>query len=117
MLRSLKLSVTLPSSKLRGSPTFTLLGGSDSTFGNRKRALPSVQAAMVPTKATQAIANGEVSQRTRKLRRSSPFFGGAVAGLAGIGGLAGAGVAVAVGAAAGGWSGIAWEPSSAGKRA
>src|SRR5881409_3554097 len=106
MLRSLKLSVTLPSSKFRGSPTFTLLGGSDSTFGNRKRALPRVQAAIVPMKATQAMAHGEVSQRTRKLRRSSPFLGGAAAGLAGIAGLGGA-AGVAVAAAAGcGWSAI-----------
>src|SRR5215510_14192301 len=101
MLRSLKLSVTLPSSKLRGSPTFTLLGGSERTFGQRKRALPSVQPAIVAVKAAQAIVNGEVSQRTRKFRRSSPFLGGAAAGLAGIGGFGAAGGG-AVAAAAGG---------------
>src|SRR6267142_2016901 len=104
MLRSLKLSVTLPSSKFRGSPTFTLLGGSDKTFGNRKRALPSVQATMVPMKATQATANGEVSHCARKFRRSSPFLGGGAAGFAGIAGFGGAG-GVAVAAAAGGAAG------------
>src|SRR5262245_29599438 len=97
MLRSLKLSVTLPSSKLRGSPTFTLLGGSESTFGKRKRALPRVQPAIVAVKAAQAITNGFVTQRTRKFRRSSPFLGSAAAGFPGIAGFGGVAVAAAAG--------------------
>src|SRR4051794_17526651 len=121
MLRSLNLSVTLPSSKSLAGPTRTLLGGSDRTFGYRNRVDPSVHAAMVPQNAAQAMANGEVTNRTMKFRRSSPFLAGGAAGLAGIGGLGGAaGAAAATGGAAEGaagcgaggvGSGIALEPS------
>src|SRR5262245_43992003 len=114
MLRSLNASTTLPSSKLPGSPTLTLFGGSERTFGNRKRALPSVQPAMVAENAAQATANGDVIQRTRKFRRSSPFLAG-VAGLAGIGGLAAAGapgLAAAAGLAGdGGGAGVGFGSS------
>src|SRR5436190_18006253 len=117
MFRSLNVSTTLPSSKSRGSPTLTLLGGSESTLGNRKRTVPKVIPAIAAAKDAQATATGEVMNRTRKLRRSSPFFG-AGAGLAGIVGLGAAGGG-AVTAAAGGvvglgggtGSGIASDPS------
>src|SRR3954447_8004467 len=121
MLRSLNLSVTLPSSKSVGGPTRTLLGGSDRTFGYRNRVEPRTHPAIVAVKAAQAMANGEVKKRTMKFRRSSPFLGGAAAGLAGMAGLGGA--AAGTGGAADGaagcgagvaGSGIASEPSESG---
>src|SRR4051812_37876408 len=93
MFRSLNASLTLPSSKLLGGPTRTLLGGSESTFGYMKRVVPPSQAAMVAINAAQATANGEGMNLTTKVRRASPFFGGAAAGWAGMGGLAGAAAA------------------------
>src|SRR4051794_29269823 len=100
MFWSLNFSTTLPSSYPSGKPTFTRLGGSARTLGNRKRRVPSVIRPRAAPIVVQARANHEPTRAVRKLRRSSPFFaaglagGFAAAGLA-AGGLTGA-VAVAV---------------------
>src|SRR5438132_13095716 len=89
---SLNLSSTLPSSKFETSPALKLLGGSDRTFGNRKRTVPSVMPSIDNVNVVQAAANQEPKKAsvvaTKKLRRVGSF-GACAAGLAGTGGFAG----------------------------
>src|SRR5438105_9357324 len=85
ILRSLKSSVTLSSGKSSGKPTVTLLGGSESTFGNRKRTVPSTMPTTETVKAVQATP----IQVARKKRRSLPVLAGVLAGAAGFAGAAG----------------------------
>src|SRR5438128_37908 len=84
MFWSLKRSVTLPSSKLAGSPTLTLLGGSERTLGNMNRSVPKTIPAMASENAVQARPSQVMKNN---VRRDGPAFGGT--GLAGIGGLGG----------------------------
>src|SRR5262245_58620458 len=91
--------MTLPSSKASGGPTFTLLGGSESTLGNMKRSVPSVIPAIAAVNAVQAkpnqVPNIAVNAPviTMKPRRDGPavFVPAGAAGLVGIGGLGGGG--------------------------
>src|SRR4051812_35064072 len=89
MFWSLYRSTTFPSSYPSGKPTFTLLGGSASTFGKRKRSVPRVikprEAAMV----VQAKANQLPTIAKRTPRRSSTLGLAGGRGGAGFGGGAG----------------------------
>src|SRR3954451_6873235 len=90
MFWSLNRSSTLPSSYRPGVPTLTLLGGSDSTLGNRKRTVPSVSPASEAVMAVMPRANQLPTSASRKKRRSLPAgWAGALAG--GAGGLGEAG--------------------------
>src|SRR5262245_29975009 len=106
MARSLNASTTLPSSKLLGSPTLTLFGGSASTLGNMNRAVPSVMPTMAAVNAVQAMTTESVAILTRNQRRSSLAGGLPAGGLAGIAGLATAGGGVAGGFAGVGAAGV-----------
>src|SRR5688572_15958737 len=94
MFWSLNRSLTLPSSKFSGNPTFTLLGGSERTLGNMNRSVPNVMPAIAAAKAYHATANQENSPMNDR-RDGSDL---AAAGLAGIGGFGGGGAAGVAGA-------------------
>src|SRR5262245_13918140 len=118
MFWSLKRSMTLPSSKASGGPTFTLLGGSERTFGNIKRRVPRVMPAIAAVNAVQASPNQVPNMAvnaplmTMKPRRYGPaVLAAGAAGLAGIGGLGGGGGAGLAGAAAAGTDVAAAAPS------
>src|SRR5262249_24209232 len=112
---SLKRSTTLPSSYWSGKPALTLLGGSDSTLGNKKRIVPRTMPSMETVKAVQAIAIQLPTMANRKKRRVLTGLAGALGGAvglgvgAGLGGAATAGVATAPAAPAGG-VGASGEP-------
>src|SRR6516165_229250 len=82
-----------------------VVGGSERTFGNMNRSVPSVMPIMAAVKAAHAIANHELNIAARKNRRSGPFAA-ALAGAAGLTGAAGLGAGgaadTAVDAAVGG---------------
>src|SRR2546423_14921520 len=82
MFRSLKSSVTLSSGKSSGKPTVTLLGGSESTLGNRKRTVPSSMPTIDAVNANQAIAIQLPNIENRKKRRSLPVLAGGFRGVA-----------------------------------
>src|SRR5437879_13013063 len=92
----LKRSVTFSGSYWSGGPTLNLLGGSERTFGYKKRSVPRSQPIMVAVKATQAMPHQVQNMTNRKPRRSLPALTGALAGAAGLAGpgLAGAGAPV-----------------------
>src|SRR5579859_7145956 len=98
---SLNLSSTWFSSKLLARPARKVLGGSDSTFGKRKRSVPRVRPTVDATSAAQATPIHVIN-----VRRSAPLAAGlAGAGLGGAGGGLGGAGGVAVTAVAGGAGG------------
>src|SRR5207245_2799021 len=100
---SLKRSTTFSGSNWLGGPTLNLLGGSESTFGNRKRTVPSSMPIMDAEKAVQAMPNQDpniaASMTTRNVRRACVFAG--AFGGAGLGGTAGFGGAAVTAVSAG----------------
>src|SRR5262249_32537525 len=87
----LKRSSTLPSSNWSGVPALKVLGGSDSTLGNRKRTVPRSMATRDALRVHQARP---IQLPKRKTRRVLPPFAGGLGG-AGLGGSAGLGGAAA----------------------
>src|SRR5262249_19595453 len=105
----LNLSSTLASSKLAGTPARKVLGGSDSTLGNKNRTVPRVNRPMPAVKVTQA-GPVQVTLAMKPRRVGPPLAGGlAAAGLGGTGGAAGF---AAGGVAGAGGVGSAMGPSS-----
>src|SRR5438309_10750219 len=102
MFRSLKSSVTLSSGKSSGKPTVTLLGGSESTLGNRKRTVPSIMPTIDAVNANQAIAIQLPNIANRKKRRSLPVLAGVLGGAVGFCGTGGFGGGAGGGGTAGG---------------
>src|SRR5262245_22702064 len=100
----LKRSSTLPSSYWSGVPALKVLGGSESTLGNKKRIVPSSMAISEAVRVNQATA---IQLARKKLRRVGPLAAGL--GGAGLGGSAGLG-----GAAAGALGVMAVEAGVAG---
>src|SRR5437879_13358657 len=66
----LKRSVTFSGSYWSGGPTLNLLGGSERTFGYKKRSVPRSQPIMVAVKATQAMPHQVQNMTNKKPRRS-----------------------------------------------
>src|ERR1700685_2534475 len=88
----LNLSSTLPSSKAPASPARKVLGGSDSTLGNKKRTVPSVIRPRPKLNVHHAVPIHVTAPMKPRRVVAAPFAGAlAGAGLGGTGGAAGFG--------------------------